>query len=83
MNYGAETEVAAPGMNGLVYMDIANFDRYDMIIGTPFMRTNKVHLDFEKDQVVVNGVATKATKVKLADTDGRLRRHRITDKKKN
>ena len=83
VNYGAETEVAAPGMNGLVYMDIANFDRYDMIIGTPFMRTNKVHLDFEKDQVVVNGVATKATKVKLADTDGRLRRHRITDKKKN
>jgi hypothetical protein len=83
VNYGTETQVTAPGVNSTVYMDIANFDRYDMIIGTPFMRANRVHLDFENDRVIVNGVATRATKVQLNDTDTRLRRYRSTDKKKN
>jgi hypothetical protein len=82
VNYGTEVEVTAPGARGQIYMDIANFDRYDMIIGTPYMRHNKVQLDFENDQVIVNGVATPATKVTLADTDGRLRRYRATDKRK-
>jgi len=35
--------------------DIGNFDRYEMIIGTPFMRRNKVILDFEKDKVIFRG----------------------------
>jgi hypothetical protein len=82
VNYGTNIEVITPGMKGTIYMDVANFDRYDMIIGTPYMRSNKVHLDFENDQVIVNGVATAATKVILADTDGRLRRYRSTDKRK-
>ena len=83
MNYGMETLVTAPGINSTIYMDITNFDRYDMIVGTPFMRANRVHLDFEHNWVIVNGVAMPATKVKLADTDGRLRRYRATDKKKD
>ncbi|KAF8230760.1 hypothetical protein L208DRAFT_1102295, partial [Tricholoma matsutake] len=37
VNFGAETLVTAPGVNSTVYMDIAKFDHYDMIIGTPFM----------------------------------------------
>ena len=82
VNYGTEVGVVVPGAEGTIYMDVANFDRYDMIIGTPYMRQNKVQLDFENDQVIVNGVATPATKVTLADTDGRLRRYRATDKHK-
>jgi hypothetical protein len=83
VNFGTETLVTAPGVNNTVYMDIANFDCYDMIISTPFMRANRVHLDFEHNQVIVNGVATPATKVELADTDGHLRWYRVTDKRKN
>jgi hypothetical protein len=83
VNFGTETLVTAPGVNDTVYMDIANFDRYDMIIGTPFMQANQVHLNFEHNQVIVNGVATPAMKVELADTDGRLRRYRATDKRKD
>jgi hypothetical protein len=49
VNYGTETQVTAPGVNSTIYMDIANFDRYDMIIGTPFMRANRVQLDFENN----------------------------------
>jgi hypothetical protein len=40
VNYGTETLVRVSGVNSTVYMDIANFDHYDMIIGTPFMRAN-------------------------------------------
>jgi hypothetical protein len=63
VNYRTEMEVMVPGAKGTIYMDIANFDRYDMIIGTPYMRRNKVQLDFENDQVIVNRVAMPATKV--------------------
>jgi hypothetical protein len=42
-------DVTVLGAKGPIYMDIANFDRYDMIIGTPYMRHNKVQLDFEND----------------------------------
>jgi hypothetical protein len=82
VNYGTEVEVTAPGARGQIYMDIANFNRYDMTIGTPYMRHNKVQLDFENDQVIVNGVATPAMKVTLADTDGRLHQYRAMDKHK-
>lgn len=37
VNFGTETLVMAPGVNSTIYMDIMNFDCYDMIIGTPFM----------------------------------------------
>jgi hypothetical protein len=83
VNYGAEVEMKAPGISQSTYVDIANFDRYDMIIGTPFMHQNKVILDFENKQVIINGVATPATKVLLEDNDGRIRRYRSVDKRKN
>jgi hypothetical protein len=83
VNYGSNIEMEAPGISCNTYVDIANFDRYDMIIGTPFMHRNKVILDFENKQVIVNGVATPATRVLLEDNDGRLRRYRTVDKKKD
>ncbi|GLB37195.1 putative DNA RNA polymerase [Lyophyllum shimeji] len=70
VNYGTRAHMRAPGFDGKVYMDLANFDKYDMVIGTPFMRANNVVLDFGKNEVTVNGVATPATRVKLEDTDG-------------
>ena len=72
INYGTKTRVKAPGADKVVYLDIANFDCYDMIIGTPYMRQNGVLLDFLNDQVIVNGVATPATPIELLDTDGCL-----------
>jgi hypothetical protein len=83
VNFGADIEMKAPGISCNTYVDIANFDRYDMIIGTPFMYRNKVVLDFENKQVIANGIATPATRVLLEDNDGRLRRYRTVDKKKD
>ncbi|KAG6858981.1 hypothetical protein C0995_012464, partial [Termitomyces sp. Mi166 len=57
------------------YVDIANFNRYDMIIGTPFMHKNKVTLNFVNKKVIVNGMLLKAKRIVLADTDGRLQHH--------
>ncbi|KAG5350729.1 hypothetical protein C0989_009487 [Termitomyces sp. Mn162] len=36
---------------------------------TPFMRAHKVLLDFENDQVVIDGIATPAHKLELEDAD--------------
>jgi hypothetical protein len=82
VNFGTEVQVVIPGFEGLVYMDVANFDRYDVIIGTPFMRANGIVLDFARNEVVVNGVAIPALRVGLEDTDGRLRRHRALEKRR-
>jgi hypothetical protein len=80
VNYGTEVNVTTHGSNGVIYMDVANFDRYDMIIGTPYMRANRVQLDFENNQVIVNGVAISTTKVTINGTDRRLCWYRATDK---
>ncbi|KAF8238372.1 hypothetical protein L208DRAFT_1491907 [Tricholoma matsutake] len=62
MNYGVDIRLEAPGISNNTYVDIANFDHYDMIIGTPFMHRNKVILDFENKQVIVNGTPMPAAK---------------------
>jgi hypothetical protein len=49
VNYGTEVDMMVLGAKGPIYMDIVNFDHYDMIIGTPYMRCNKVQLDFENN----------------------------------
>ena len=37
------------------YFDIVNIDRYDVILGTVFMRKHGITLDFERDEVRVKG----------------------------
>ena len=82
VNFGTDIKVEIPGGKDNIYVDIANFDRYDMIIGTPFMHKNKVLLDFDKNQVVVNSVATPARHVVLDKANRRLRQYRSTEKRR-
>lgn len=72
INYGPDILVKAPGIKDKAYVDVVNFDRYDMIIGTPFMHMNKVILDFENNVVIANGVITPAQRVVLDEADNRL-----------
>jgi len=37
------------------YFDVINIDRYNVIIGTVFMKQHGIMLDFEKDQVRMRG----------------------------
>ncbi|KAG6873561.1 hypothetical protein C0992_008642, partial [Termitomyces sp. T32_za158] len=75
VQFGVEVKVKMSGQPTKEYVDIANFDRYDMIIGTPFMHKNKVSLDFVNNKVIINGTPLRAERVVLADTDGRLQRN--------
>jgi hypothetical protein len=81
VNFGAYVDVATHGSSQREYVDVANFDRYDMIIGTPFMRSRKVVLDFENDTVRIGNQSLPAVKVLVPDTDGHVRRYRTTEKK--
>ena len=81
IKYGADVEMKVAKTAVKTYVDIANFDRYDMIVGTPWMRRNRVVLDFSTNTVIVDGVGIPAIKIKEKDLDPRLRRHRATEKK--
>ena len=82
IKYGADIDINVNGEKMSLYVDIANFDRYEMIIGTPFMRRNKVLLDFDKNEVVVRGKRIQAVTVSSKDLDLVTRRQRTTDKKR-
>ncbi|KAG6870197.1 hypothetical protein C0992_000771, partial [Termitomyces sp. T32_za158] len=74
VQFGVEVKVKMSGQPMKEYVDIANFDRYDMIIGTPFMHKNKVMLNFVKNKVIVNGIPLRAERMVLVDMDGCLQR---------
>ncbi|KAH7918897.1 hypothetical protein BV22DRAFT_1023845 [Leucogyrophana mollusca] len=42
------------------YFDVTNIDRYDCIVGNPWMREHRVLLDFANDAIVINGVPIPA-----------------------
>jgi hypothetical protein len=47
INFGAKAHLQVGPINDNdVYLDVVNIDRYDMIIGTPFMRKHGLVLDF-------------------------------------
>ncbi len=78
ITHGANVPIDMPGCKGDVYADICNLDRYDMVVGTPFMHENGVVLDFARLTVTVNGVVTPALPYP-ADADARLHRSRAND----
>jgi len=56
INYGARTCLElGPIIDSDAYLDVVNIDRYDMIIGTPFMRKYKLVLDFDHNTLSIRG----------------------------
>ena len=47
VNFGTYVHISMHGMSHEEYVDVANFDHYDKIIGTPFIHARKVILNFE------------------------------------
>lgn len=79
---GSRSIIKYGGERMTTYVNIANFDRYEMIIGTPFMRRNKVILDFEHNVVILKGKRIPGITVSAKDLDLSIRRQRITEKKR-
>ena len=82
IKFGANTTLTIGGRHYPSYVDVANFDHYDMIIRTLFMHKNRVILDFNDNCVIINGTRWPATKVERKGNDPHLRRYRAVDKKK-
>ncbi|KAF8147095.1 hypothetical protein K438DRAFT_1461246, partial [Mycena galopus ATCC 62051] len=51
INYGTRPPVNFGGILGHVYFDQANLDRYDGVIGTPFMNKHGIVPDFGKREI--------------------------------
>ena len=72
ISHRVDVSVEMPGISTKMYVNVANFDRYDIIVGTPFMREHEVKLDFEKNQITAAGVITPAMRVTVPDTNERM-----------
>ncbi|KZP08308.1 hypothetical protein FIBSPDRAFT_704830, partial [Athelia psychrophila] len=55
ISYGSHAPVALQGGAESVYFDIVNIDRYDAILGTPFLERFNVLLNFQDRSVRING----------------------------
>ena len=42
------------------YLDVVNIDRYDVILGAPFMRKFRIQLDFESNSITVGSTTIRA-----------------------
>jgi len=60
ISYGTKVPIDFGGVKENIYFDLVNIDRYDCIIGTPFMNTYGVCLDFGTRTIRLNGTQIKA-----------------------
>ncbi|KAJ7032402.1 hypothetical protein C8F04DRAFT_900832, partial [Mycena alexandri] len=51
INYGTRVPIEFGGIGGYVYFDQVNLDRYDCIIGTPFLNRHGAIVDFGKREL--------------------------------
>jgi len=55
INHGMKACIKIGTVENYHYFNVINIDRYDVIIGTVFMKQHGIVLDFEKDQVRMRG----------------------------
>ncbi|KAI0039258.1 hypothetical protein FA95DRAFT_1473011, partial [Auriscalpium vulgare] len=51
INFGTEPSIEFGGLKRQWYFDVANIDRYDVIIGTPFLSIIGVVLNFRRREI--------------------------------
>ena len=55
ITHGTHAPVHISNVTCDTYFDVANIDRYNCILGLPFLRNNQVHLDFGEDVLKIGG----------------------------
>jgi len=53
INYSTEIGFEFALITNDTYLDVANLDKYDSILGTPFLRKHGISLDFENEEIVI------------------------------
>ncbi|PBK82268.1 hypothetical protein ARMGADRAFT_868434, partial [Armillaria gallica] len=76
INFGMTSTITSQGYSGPEYFDVININKYDIIMGTPFMHHNNVVLDFERKCVIVNGRQIPGKMLDGEEADKIVRRHR-------
>jgi hypothetical protein len=74
INFGLFSNFEISKMKDNHYFDVIKIDRYDVILGTVFMRKHSITLDFEHDKVRVKGMVLD-TIIKGPNTFKQARRH--------
>jgi len=54
VNFATTAITEFSSINRNTYLDIANLDKYDCILGTPFLRKHGIFLDFERQEIVIH-----------------------------
>lgn len=55
INYGTKTELQFAGTREDAYLDVVNIDKYDVILGTPFLKRHRISLNFDSNEIIVAG----------------------------
>jgi hypothetical protein len=55
INFGTRSVIKFNLIAKNTYLDIANLDKYDSILGTTFLRKHSIMLDFENQEIVICG----------------------------
>ncbi|KAF7966969.1 hypothetical protein HWV62_36320 [Athelia sp. TMB] len=63
ISYGAMAPVSVFSVAEDMYFDVVNIDRYDAILGTPFLRKHGVSIDFKNGGIVIDGKFNKTFSV--------------------
>ncbi|KAL1937390.1 hypothetical protein VTO73DRAFT_13796 [Trametes versicolor] len=78
ISYGTWVPIQFGPIAETMYFDIVNLDRYDCVIGTPFMNAHGIKLDFEQRAIIVKGQACPAF---TNDEDSAYRVRRMNSRK--
>ncbi|RDX44552.1 hypothetical protein OH76DRAFT_1359504 [Lentinus brumalis] len=73
ISYGTRVPVKIGPIAEVVYFDVVNLDRYDCVIGTPFMTQHGVVLDMKNRQILIGGKPIPAFTI---DEDREYRKHK-------
>ncbi len=77
INFGSTSNIAADGYTGPEYFDVVIIDKYNIIMGMPFMHRNKVILDFDKKCIVINGKTIPGKVIDGDEADKITRRYQM------
>jgi hypothetical protein len=76
INYGTRARLElGPVIENDVYLDVVNLDRYDVILGTPFMRKHGLVLDFSRNALSAQGATI--TMITTGQEDLMLAKRRV------
>jgi Retroviral aspartyl protease len=54
INFGTESQIEFGSIANNTYLDVANLDKYDSILGREFLRKHGIMLDFNHNEIVIH-----------------------------